>query len=59
MCFEEVSKVEIEVGKQAGVTVSFLTESLPSLTLSDTVVESTVGYRSLIVFIYYPFQQKI
>ncbi len=34
MCFEQVSKVEIEVGKQAGVTVSFLTASLPSLTLS-------------------------
>ncbi len=34
MCFEEVSKVGIEVGKQAGVTVNFLTESLPSLTLS-------------------------
>jgi hypothetical protein len=36
------------------VTVSFLTESLPSLTLFEpnTVFESTVGYRSLIVFMY-------
>jgi hypothetical protein len=34
MCFEEVLKVEIEVGKQAGVTVCFLPESLPCLTLS-------------------------